>query len=128
MAVITLTNAHKVARANASVALADSGTANSCLKLYTAQGGTLLGIRRLAKPCASVNAAGVVTLITSSAQDLVTTSGIATYGTWCDGNDNAIASGTVTDTAGAGPFKLGGTNGTQLYQGGIIQLATGTIG
>ena len=43
-------------------------------------------------------------------------------------DDNAIASGLVTDVAGAGPFKLGGTNGTQLYQGGIVQLATSTIG
>ena len=128
MAVITLTNAHKVKRAEATVALADAGPNNSCIKLYTAQGGTLLGIRRLAKPFASINAAGVITLLTSTDQDLVTTSGVSTYGTWVDGNDNAIASGLVTDVAGAGPFKLGGTNGTQLYQGGIVQLATSTIG
>ena len=128
MAVLTLTNAHKVARANATVALADTGAANSCIKLYTAASGTLLAIRRLAKPCGSISAAGVITLLTSVDQDLVTTSGVSTYATWVDGNDNAIASGLVTDTAGAGPFKLGGTNGTQLYQGGIVQLATSTIG
>ena len=128
MAVITLTNAHKVKRAQASVDLADAGPNNSCIKLYTAQGGTLLGIRRLAKPCATISAAGVITLLTSTDQDLVTTSGVSTYGTWVDGNDNAIASGLVTDAAGAGPFKLGGTNGTQLYHGGIVQLATSTIG
>ena len=128
MAVLTLTNAHKVVRAAASVALADAGDASSCIKIYTAQGGTLLAIRRLAEPCATISAAGVITLRTSADQDLVTTSGVATFATWVDGNDNAIASGLVTDAAGAGPFKLGGTNGTQLYQGGIVQLATSTIG
>lgn len=127
MAVLTITNAHKVVRANATVAMADAGPASACIKLYTASAGTLLAIRRLAKPCGSVNGSGVITLLTSPAQDLVTTSGVATFATWCDGNDNAIASGLVTDAAGAGPFKLGGTNGTQLYQGGIVQLATSTI-
>ena len=128
MAVITLTDAHKVKRAEATVALADAGPNASCLKLYTAQGGTLLGIRRLAKPCGSISAAGVITLLIGTDQDLVTASGIATFGTWVDGNGNAIASGLVTDAAGAGPFKLGGTDGTQVYQGGILQLATSTIG
>ena len=33
-----------------------------------------------------------------------------------------MAAGTVTDQAGAGDFKLAGTSGTTIYQGGRVLL------
>ena len=50
------------------------------------------------------------------------------WGQWCDGASRAIASGAVTDEAGDGPFKLAGTAGTLIYEGGLVLLGSATLG
>jgi len=138
------TQAHRAARNAATIALADAGPGNSSIKLYTAQGGTLLGTRTLAKPCGSVRPSdGRIVLATAETADVVMATGAATWATWCDGAGQAISAGRVTDTAGnitdgsgnvvphpdgMGTFVLGGTTGTNLYLGGLVLLYAALLG
>jgi hypothetical protein len=138
------TQAHRAARNAASIALADAGPGNSSIKLYTAQGGTLLGTRMLAKPCGTVRPSdGRIVWATGESPDVVMATGAATWAEWCDGSGEAISAGRVTDTAGhitdgtgavvphpdgVGTFVLGGTTGTSLYLGGLVLLYAGLIG
>ena len=126
---MNITTAHRAARNAATVATADAGAGNSSIKLYTAEGGTLLGTRTLAKPCGVINGAGRIVLQLSAAQEMVAADGTATWAEWCDGDGDPIATGAVTDETGAGPWVLEGAAGTQVYAGGVIGLsATALIG
>ena len=126
---MNITTAHRAARNAATIAIADAGAGNSSIKLYTAEGGTLLGTRTLAKPCGVINGAGRIVLQLSAAQEMVAADGIATWAEWCDGDGAHIAMGAVTDETGAGPWVLEGTAGTQVYAGGVLGLsATALIG
>lgn len=126
---MNITTAHRAARNAATVATADAGAGNSSIKLYTTEGGTLLGTRTLAKPCGVINGAGRIVLQLSAAQEMVAADGIATWAEWCDGDGAPIATGAVTDETGAGPWVLEGAAGTQVYAGGVIGLsATALIG
>ena len=126
---MNITAAHRAARNAATIATADAGAGNSSIKLYNAEGGTLLGTRTLAKPCGTLNGAGRIVLQLSAAQEMVAEDGTATWAEWCDGDGTPIATGTVTDETGAGPWVLEGTAGTQVYAGGVIGLsATALIG
>ena len=126
---MNITAAHRAARNAATISTADVGAGNSSIKLYTAEGGTLLGTRTLAKPCGVINGAGRIVLQLSAAQEMVAADGTATWAEWCDGDGTPIATGTVTDETGAGPWILEGTAGTQVYAGGVIGLsATALIG
>lgn len=140
---LTLTQATRAARNAATIALADEGSAPSTIRLYTAEGGTLLAERKLDKPCGSVRPAdGRIQLTASAANDLVAATGIATWGQWHAGDGTLLATGPVTDTEGnvsdgqggttpsgdTGPWILAGTSGTQLYEGGLVLLQSGLIG
>ena len=118
---LTLTTAHRAARNAASIAHADAGAGNSTLRLYAAEGGPLLGTRTLNKPCGTVNAAGRIVL-SATANDLVAETGSVTWAEWWDSAGSVMAAGTVTDQAGSGDFKLAGTSGTTIYQGGRVLL------
>lgn len=120
---MNITTAHRAARNQASIDMADAGAGNSCIRLYTAEGGTLLGQRTLAKPCGTLTAAGRIALQMSAAQEMIVADGTATYAEWLDGDGAPIASGAVTDETGAGPWILEGTTGTQVYAGGVIGLS-----
>lgn len=122
MSALTPTVAHRAARNAASIALADDGAGTASIRLYTASGGTLLATRALQKPCgAVVPGTGRIALAQSASDDLVTTSGTATHGEWVAADGTVIATGAVSDAAGAGPFKL--TTGTSLIAGGLLLLA-----
>lgn len=126
---MNITTSHRAARNQASIDMADAGAGNSSIKLYTAEGGTLLGTRTLAKPCGVINGAGRIVLQLSAAQEMVAADGTATWAEWCDGDGTPIATGAVTDATGAGPWVLEGAAGTQVYAGGVIGLsATALIG
>lgn len=117
--------AHRAARNQASIDLADTGVGNATLKLYTAEGGTLLAVRTLAKPCGTITADGRISLQPASEPDLVAATGIPTWGEWCDGAGVPIWGAAVTGADGAGPFKLAGTApALTIYEGGIVALAT----
>lgn len=140
---LTLTPAARAARNAATIAQADAGTANSAVHLYTAQAGTLLAVRQLAKPCATLRQDdGRIQLQASATNDLVIASGPATWAEWLAGDGTVLATGPVTDETGAisdgiggtlpsggiGPWVLAGTSGTQLFEGGLVLLSTGLIG
>lgn len=140
---LTLTQAARAARNAATIARADEGAGASAIHLYTAQGGTLLAVRQLAKPCGTVRPAdGRIQLTAAATNDLVAASGAATWGEWLAGDGAVLAAGQVTDATGlvsdglggttdtgdTGPWILGGTSGTQLYEGGLVLLSTGLIG
>lgn len=138
------TQAHRAARNEASIALADTGQGAASIKIYTADGGTLLAVRQLAKPCGAVREAdGRIELAQAGSDDLVLATGVATFAVWCDASGTPIASGAVTDADGntgapgsltphpdgIGAFVLAGTGGgTALYAGGIARLTTALIG
>lgn len=144
MSTLAPSPALRAARNAASIALADTGAGSASIKLYTAEGGTLLAVRQLAKPCGAVREAdGRIELAQAGSDDLVLASGAATFATWCDASGAPIASGAVTDAdgntgapgsltpapGGVGAFVLGGTGGgTTLYAGGIVRLSIALIG
>ena len=115
---ISITTAHRAARNQASITLAGAA---STLRFYTAEGGTLLATRTLANPAGTINAQGRIVLAASAA-DLVAETGSVGWVEWCDSAGAVMAAGTVTDQAGAGDFKLAGTSGTTVYQGGRVLL------
>lgn len=139
------TQAHRAARNAASIALADTGAGAASIKIYTSDGGTLLAVCQLAKPCGAVREAdGRIELTQAGSDDLVLATGAATYAAWCDAGGTPIASGAVTDADGntgapgsltpdpggdIGAFVLNGTGGgTMLYAGGIVRLSIALIG
>ena len=115
---ISISTAHRAARNQASITLAG---ATSTLRFYTAEGGTLLATRTLTNPAGTINSQGRIVL-SASAADLVAETGSVTWAEWCDSAGAVMAAGTVTDQAGAGDFKLAGTSGTTVYQGGRVLL------
>ncbi len=140
---LSRTTAHRAARNAASIALADALPGNARIALYTAQGGTLLAVRTLARPCGDVRASdGRLVLAAGSSADMVLASGAVTWGEWQQGDGAPISGGHVTDPdgniteagalvphpQGIGPFVLGGGNGTMVYAGGQINLAVGLLG
>ena len=115
---ISISTAHRAARNQASITLAG---ATSTLRFYTAEGGTVLAMRTLANPAGTINAQGRIVLAASAA-DMVAETGSVGWAEWCDSAGSVMAAGTVTDQAGAGDFKLAGTSGTTVYQGGRVLL------
>jgi hypothetical protein len=141
---LVLTQDARAARNAASIELADAGPGVSSIKLYTSEGGTLLAVRKLAKPCGTVRSAdGRIQLSAATDNDVVTATGAATWGEWVAADDaTVLATGQVTDqdgnvsdgaggltpTGDAGPWVLQGTAGTLLYEGGLVLLGTGLVG
>ena len=140
---LVLTKAARAARNAASIAQADAGAGHSAIRLYTAQGDTLLAVRQLAKPCGAVREAdGRIQLAIGDSADLVLATGAATWGEWTAADGTVLATGPVTDASGkvtaaggsladtgdVGPWVLLGTTGTQLYAGGLVLLVAGVIG
>lgn len=120
MSALTPTAAHRGARNQATIDLADAGAANASIRLYTASGGTLLATRQLQKPCGSiVIGTGRIQLQQSASVDLVAADGVAAWGELVDGDGIAIAGGAVTDAAGSGPFRL---VSTALIKDGLLLL------
>ena len=140
---LVLTQEARAVRNAASLARADLGGGPSAVKLYTAQGGTLVAVCQLASPCGSVREAdGRMVLLPGAQSDLVLITGAANWGEWCAGDGVALCVGPVTDeagmasngagglvdTGGIGPWVLEGTHGTQLYAGGLVLLRSAVIG
>jgi len=122
---MSISLAHRSARNQVSIDLADAEAGSATLKLYTEEGGTLLAVRTLAKPCGTITAEGRISLQPASEPDLVAATGIPTWGEWCDGAGVPIWGAAVTGTDGAGPIKLAGTApNLTIYEGGIVALAT----
>jgi hypothetical protein len=121
MSALTPTVAHRTARNQASLDMAHAGSAAPAIKLFTEFGGTLVALRTLKRPCGVINALGRIELRQADVDDLVVATGTATYGEWVAGDGAVLGYGDVSDTQGAGVFRLVG--GTALIQGGILRLS-----
>lgn len=110
--------AHALARLQATLAFADSGTEPATISLYDANEQLLVNLT-LTKPCGQI-VEGSHLLLTQAngGGDMILASGLAAIGVWSSGEGQLIGRGLVTDEAGAGHFKLLGSTGTQLYAGG----------
>ena len=124
---LTISTAHRHARLQASIDFADTGVANSQIRLYDAAD-TLLVSMVLAKPCGSIVSDAIVLEQADPSGDQITTGGSAVWAIWVNGDDEVVAEGDVTDTAGDGPFKVSGTTGTLLYAGAFAILGLTALG
>lgn len=109
---------HALARLHATRAFADSGTGPATIQLFDANEQLLVTLT-LTKPCGQITEGGSLLLTQASGSgDMILASGQAATGVWSTSDGKLIGRGQVTDEAGAGHFKLLGSNGTQLYAGG----------
>ena len=107
---------HNNARLAATVAFADTGSANSRIRLYDAAD-TVLVTMTLTKACGAIVDDKLVLQQLDPSGDLISVSGEAVTGVWISGTGAVVAEGTVSDEAGSGDFKVAGTTGTMLYAG-----------
>jgi len=132
---LALSTAHNNARLQGTITFADTGLLNSRIMLYAstqpapgaAPGDTPLVEILLTKPCGSIVANALVLTQALPGGDLIAASGAAVWARWVNGNDDIVADGTLTDSAGAGDFKLAGSTGTLIYAGGRAILGTSTL-
>jgi len=142
---LTLTQAARSARNAALAQRANQGPDAASVAIYSADpaaGGILLAARTLAQPGAVLTAQRRIQLLDGGADDLVLASGAACWAVWLAGDGAPLCEGMVTDAQGMqsdgagglidtgdiGPWVLGGTQGTQLYAGGIVALAQTILG
>lgn len=129
----TISTAHNNARLQATIAFADSGVANSCIKLFDGDD-TLLVTMVLAKPCGAIVSNVVVLEQADPGGDQILTQGVAVRAEWVNGDDDLVGDGEVTfagDTdpvTGLYPFKVTGTAGTLLYAGAYAKLGLTALG
>ena len=107
---------HNNALLAATVAFADTGSANSRIRLYDASDVVLVTMT-LTKACGTVVDDKLVLQQLDPSGDLIAVSGSAVTGVWISGTGAIVADGTVSDEAGTGDFKVAGTTGTMLYAG-----------
>lgn len=77
-----------------------------------------LAVLVLASPCGEIVGNKLVLAQADPEGDLIAANGSAVSALWYSYDDVLLASGAVTDEAGAGPFKLSGTTGTLMLAGG----------
>lgn len=130
---MTLSDYHAALRAAAALAATlaalDAGTTGATIDLYAsvrpangaAPGGSALATFTLAQPAGTITA-GVLTL-TLPDDALILTTGIAAWARFtADGH--ILQDCDVTDTLGTGTVRLATT---QLYAGGSVHMASGTL-
>lgn len=131
---IVLTPAHEAERAaaalSATLTALNSGTTGATIDLYAtvrpavgaAPGGAPLATFTLTLPAGTISS-GVLTL-TQPPDAFINTTGIALWAR-VTANASIKFDCDVSDTAGVGTIKLATT---QLYAGGSVHLASGTLG
>lgn len=127
---VALSSAANDARLAGLIAFADTGAANSRIKFYTtaqpalggAPGAGAIATVVLAKPCGVIVAHALVLQQADITGDLIAANGSVLWGRWENGEGALVADGDATDDAGAGFFKIQGTDGTALRAGGRLQL------
>lgn len=79
---------------------------------------TTLAVVVLAAPCGEIVGNKLVLAQEDPEGDLIAATGSAATAVWYSYDNQVLATGAVTDEAGAGPFKLAGSAGTLLLAGG----------
>lgn len=123
---LTITQNHRDARSQATIAYADAGAANSSLALYDASNNLLVTIA-LAKPCGTLVGGVIVLHQLSPTGDQILLGGEAVLGKWFNGDGALHSQGSVSDSLGTGDFRISGTTGTLLYAGAYAVLGTTSI-
>lgn len=90
---------------------------------FMGAGDVTLAVVVLAVPCGQIVDDALVLEQADPEGDLIAATGAAVQAHWYSYDNALLATGVVTDTAGAGPFRLLGV-GTQLYAGGRAILGT----
>ena len=85
-------------------------------------GSAVLAVLVLSSPCGEIVDGQLVLAQEDPEGDLIAMSGAPVLGAWYSHDNVLLATGTVSDEAGAGPFKLKGTAGAYLYAGGRAEL------
>jgi hypothetical protein len=114
-------NEHRDARSQASITYADSGGAGSKIELRDVNGVLLVTII-LAYPCGVMEGGFIRLDQLIPTGDQIAMDGVAATGTWLKNNNEVVATGTVTDAAGSGDFKIASAAGVNLYAGGYVLL------
>jgi hypothetical protein len=112
---------HRDARSQATITYADSGGAGSKIELRD-ENGVLLVTIVLAYPCGTMEGGFIRLDQLSPTGDQIVADGVAATGTWLKTNNEVVATGTVTDAAGNGDFKIASAAGVNLYAGGYVIL------
>lgn len=112
---------HRDARSQASISYADSAGAGSHIELRDVNGTLLVNVV-LAFPCGFMEGGFIRLDQLSTIGDQITADGVAATGTWMKANGAVVATGTVSDAAGNGHFKIASAAGVNLYAGGYVLL------
>ncbi|MFT4243566.1 MAG: hypothetical protein QM569_14935 [Acidovorax sp.] len=129
MSELTITQAHRDARSQATLDYANLGTAASRIDVYDAAE-VLLVTLVLARPAGVLVDHVIVLQQADATGDLISVSGTADHAVWVNGNGDVVGSGAVTASDGEGPFVLAGTaeGSTALYAGGRCLLGVTALG
>ena len=128
---LEITTALNDARLQAVVDFLAQGTTNATITIYsgdrpaigeTPTGAALVTIQ-LVEPAGTVSG-GVLTL-TSPPEEMVTTSGVATWARVANGNGVVAFDCDVSDEAGSGEITM---QTTTLYAGGFARIVSGVLG
>lgn len=128
---LEITTALNDARLQAVVDFLAQGTENATVTLYSGDRpavgetptGTALVAIPLVEPSGTVSG-GVLTL-TSPPEEMVTTSGVATWARVANGNGIVAFDCDVSDEAGSGEITM---QTTTLYAGGFARIVAGVLG
>lgn len=126
---------HADAQLAATIIFADAGSGASKIKLYSEPDGAgdMLAEIVLAKPCGTLAIGALLLHPLDIVGSMVLLSGIPRSGRWVSAAGLLVATGTVTDLAHDGDFKVAGGNtevgdtSPMLYAGGLVVLGTLTL-
>lgn len=118
---LAIPQAHRDARSRATILFADEAGAGSHILLKDSGGATLVTLI-LTYPC-GVMEGGLIRLDQAAAiGDQIVADGTAATGEWRRADGAPVATGTVSDAAGNGDFKISSAAGVSLYAGGYVLL------
>lgn len=123
---LAIPDAHRDVRSQATITYADSAGAGSKIELRDANGFLLVTVI-LASPCGIMESGFIRLDQLSTIGDQIVADGVAATGTWMKANGEVVASGTVSDTAGTGDFKISSAAGVNLYAGGYVLLGVTSL-
>ena len=123
---LTIPDTHRDARSQATIDYADSAGPGSRIVLLDVNDAVLATLI-LQSPCGVVEGGFIRLKQAATIGDQIIADGAAVKGEWRKANNAIVATGTVTDAAGNGDFKITSAAGTSLYAGGYVLLGTTSL-
>lgn len=129
-----------LAQLQATLARADAGAGNACLRIYTTARPATLGAHAdtpqceivLAKPSGVIDA-GLGMQLMQQAPGMVMASGLPRWAEYVAADGTVLADGSATDAAGDGDFRLSGAEtpvgetSPLFFAGGLMSIGTGRL-